>query len=215
MAKKSVISILKDVGAILVDDHFVFSSGKHSDVYINKDALYPHTELTSEVCRMMAEKCKELEIDTVVGPALGGIILSQWLAYHLSCLKKKEVFGVYAEKMADKSFIFTRGYDNYVTGKNILVVEDLTTTGGSVKKIVDLVRKTGGKVVAVCVMVNRNPDEVGEEMMGAPFIALDELRVSAYDEAELPSYIGARPINTVVGHGKKYLAAHTGQKAKK
>jgi len=211
MAKKNVIEILKSVGAILTDDHFVFSSGLHSDVYINKDALYPHTQLTSNVCKMMAEKCKEFEVDTVVGPALGGIILSQWLAYHLSLLKKKEIFGVYAEKMPDKSFTFTRGYDKFVKGKNVLVVEDLTTTGGSVKRIVDLVRATGGKVKVVCVMVNRNPDEVGEKMMAAPFVALDELRVSAYKEEDLPAEIAIRPINTTVGHGKKYLEAKAAQ----
>lgn len=202
-----VIQILKSIGAVMTDDHFVYTSGKHGEVYINKDALYPHTQMTSEVGKLFAEKAKDMDIDTVVAPALGGIILSQWIAYHLSEMKGKEIFGVYAEKMPDKTFAFTRGYDQYVKGKKVLVIEDLTNTGGSVKKIVDVVRAAGGNVVAVGVMVNRDPMHVNSEMMGAPFFSLGVLEAKAYDEADLPENIASRPINTKVGHGAKYLAA--------
>src|SRR5258708_2579165 len=122
-------------------------------------------------------------------------------------MKGKEIFGVYAEKMPDKTFAFTRGYDRYVKGKKVLVIEDLTNTGGSVKTIVDVVRAVGGNVVAVGVMVNRDPTHVNSEMMGAPFFALGELEAKAWDEKDLPAEIAARPINTKVGHGKKYLEA--------
>lgn len=202
---QDVISILKSIGAVLTDDHFVFTSGKHGEVYINKDALYPHTQQTAAVGKLFAEHCKDMDIDTVAAPALGGIILSQWTAYYLSEMKGKEVAGVYAEKTPDKSFAFTRGYDSYIKGKNVLVIEDLTTTGGSVKKIVDVVKAAGGNVVMVGVMVNRNPDQVNSEMMGAPFFSLGVLKAGAWDEADLPANIKARPINTKVGHGKKYL----------
>lgn len=131
---KDIIDILKQVGAILVDDHFVLTSGKHATIYINKDALYPHTKEVANVGKMFAEKNKNLKVDVVVGPALGGIILSQWTAYFLSKLKKKEIVGIYTEKNAENDQIFRRGYDSFVKGKNVLVVEDLTATGGSVKK---------------------------------------------------------------------------------
>ncbi len=207
MAKEDVVEILRSVGAVLTDDHFVYTSGKHGEVYINKDALYPHTAATSAICRLFAEHCANMDIDTVVGPALGGIILSQWIAYHLSEMKGHEVAGVYAEKMPDKSFAFTRGYDAYVKGKNVLVIEDLTNTGGSVKEIVNVVQNAGGNVVSVGVMVNRDPEHVNSEMMGVPFFALGVLKAAAYDEADLPPEIAVRPINTQVGHGKKYLEA--------
>lgn len=203
----TVIEILESVDAVIRDDHFVYTSGKHGEVYINKDALYPHTEQTSEVCKLFADHCKDMDIDTVIAPTLGGVILSQWTAYHLSHLKHKEVAGVYAEKMPDKSFAITRGYDKYVKGKKVLVLEDLTNTGGSVKKIVDLVKNEGGEVVAVGVMVNRDPEHVHSEMMGAPFFALGELKAMAYDEADLPERIKKRPVNVKVGHGKKYMEA--------
>jgi orotate phosphoribosyltransferase len=186
-----VVEILKKLGAVITDDHFVYTSGKHGEIYINKDALYPHPVETSEVGKTFAEKYKDMEIDVVAAPALGGIILSTWTSYHLTQMKGKEILGVYAEKMPDKS----------------MVIEDLTTTGGSVKKVVDLVRATGGEVVAVCVMVNRDPDTVNSEFIGAPFDSLGVLKAQAWDEAELPENIKSRPVNVNVGHGKKYMDA--------
>ncbi len=96
-----------------------------------------------------AEAVKDLEIDMVVGPALGGVILSQWTAHHLSEIKGKEILGVYTEKSPDGGMAFTRGYDKFIAGKKVLVVEDLTTTGGSAKKVAEAVRGIGGDVAAV------------------------------------------------------------------
>lgn len=201
-----VVDILKKVGAVITQDHFVYTSGKHGEVYINKDALYPHTKETSRVCQIMVEMFKDKDIEVVVGPALGGIILSQWVAYHLSQIKKKQIFGVYTEKDETDNQILRRGYDQIVKNKKVLIVEDLTTTGGSVKKVVDTVRQAGGEVVAVCVMVNRDPKNVNETTVGAPFVAADILEAEAFDEADCPFCRQHRPINTKIGHGQKYLA---------
>ena len=203
----NVVNILKTVGAVITDSHFVYTSGKHGSVYVNKDAVYPHTAETSRIGELFAEKFKDVNIDVVAAPALGGIILSQWVAYHLSKLKGKEILGVYTEKTPDKQMIFTRGYDKLVKGKNVLVIEDLTTTGGSVRKVVDTVKAAGGNVVAVCVMVNRDPEKVTSEVVGGPFSALGILKASAFDEAVCPLCKENVPINTDVGHGKKYLEA--------
>ena len=200
-----IVSLLKSLHAVYTDDHFVYTSGMHGEVYINKDALYPHPEAVSQVGEMFAALAADLEVDTVAAPALGGIILSTWTAYHLTKRKGKEIVGVYAEKMPDKSMAFTRGYDSLIKGRKVLVIEDLTTTGGSVKKVVDLVRETGGEVVKVLVMINRNPEVVNESSIGAPFAALGEIRAEAWSQEELPERIKARPINTKVGHGKKWL----------
>lgn len=199
------VSILKSLGAVITDDHFVYTSGKHGEIYINKDALYPHTKETSEVGKLFADKYKDIEIDAVAGPALGGIILSQWTAYHLSEMKGKEVLGVYTDKTAEGDQIFKRGYDKLIEGKNVLIVEDLTTTGGSVKKVVDAAKSVGANVVAVCVMVNRDPENINSDTIGAPFDSLGVLKANAWDEADLPEHIKARPVNTNIGHGKKYM----------
>lgn len=200
-----ILKILKKVGGVITDDHFVYTSGKHGSVYINKDALYPHTEETSRVGRMFADRFKNEDIDVVVAPALGGIILSQWTAYHLSQLKRKEILGFFTEKKSEKNQVFTRGYDSLVKGKKVLVIEDLTTTGGSVRKVVDRVKIAGGEVVAVCVMVNRDPVGITAEVVGGPFSMLGILKAEAFDEADCPLCKADKPINTSVGHGKKYL----------
>lgn len=200
-----VIDILKQVGAIITDSHIVYTSSRHGSVYINKDALYPRTKETSEVCKMFAEKYKDHNIDVVVGPALGGIILSQWTAHHLSELTGREVLGVYTEKIAEGGQQFTRGYGDLVKSKRVLVLEDITNTGGSVVKVVDVVRAAGGEVVAVCVMVNRDPENVTTASIGAPFESLAVFPAESFDAAECPLCQANMPINTSVGHGKKYL----------
>ncbi len=209
----NVVGILKKVGAILTDDHFVYTSGKHGSVYINKDFLYPHTRETAQIGKMFAEKFKNKAIDVVAAPAVGGTILCTWTAYYLSKLKNKEVLSVYTEKdkgtiasAAESEQIFRRGYDKFIKGKKVLVLEDLTTTGISVKKTVDAVKKAGGKVIAVGVMVNRNPSGVNKKTVGAPFYSLGVFPAVAYSEKDCPLCKKKVPINTKIGHGKQYLA---------
>jgi len=213
-----VIELLRKTNAIFTDSHFVGTSGRHMSAYINKDALYPHTQETSRIGELFAEKYKNEDIDVVVGPAMGGIILSTWTAYHLSKLKNKDVLSVYTEKdkgssasNAESNQIFKRGYDKLVEGKNVLVVEDLTTTGGSVKKAVASIRNIGGNVVGVCVMVNRDSKLVTTESVGAPFSSLAVYEFESYDENECPLCKQGVPVNTKVGHGKQFLE----QKVKK
>lgn len=209
---QSIIEILKKVGAILENDHFVYTSGKHGSVYINKDFLYPHPKITSKVGKMFAEIFKDFEVEVVVSPAIGGTILAQWTAFHLSKFKKKEILAVYTEKdkgttasASDSEQIFRRGYDRYVKGKKVLVIEDLTTTGGSVKKTIKAVEKAKGEVVAVGVMVNRDPANINEKTIGKPFFALGIYPAKAYDPKVCPLCQKNIPINTQIGHGKSFL----------
>ena len=153
-----VINILKKVGAVLSNDHFVGTSGLHFDTYVNKDFLYPHTEDTKRVCELMAENAKAFNPDVVVGPALGGIILSQWTANFLSASLGREILGVYTEKK-DGAQAFTRGYDSFITGKKILIVEDITTTGGSVIQLINLVKDAGGEVCGCLLYTSDAADE--------------------------------------------------------
>lgn len=199
-----VIEILQKVGAIFLNDHFVGTSGRHLGGYVNKDALFPHTQETCRIGELFAEKFKDYDIDTVAAPAMGGIILSQWVAYHLSKLKGKEILSAYAEKV-DGILKLTRGYDLSVKGKKVLVIEDLTTTGGSLKKVVEVVREAGGEVVAASVMLNKDPDLVTAEMFGVPFIALAETNIPSFEAVECPLCKQHMPINTTLGHGKKFL----------
>ncbi|MEO8637957.1 MAG: phosphoribosyltransferase family protein [Candidatus Taylorbacteria bacterium] len=206
---QDIISILKKVGAILPNGHFVGTSGRHMDTYITKDALFPHTQVVSMIGKMFAEKYRDTDVEVVVGPAIGGIILSQWVAFHLSELKKKEVLSVYTEKTADNNQVFNRGYGSLVKGKKILVIEDTVTTGGSVKKSIESAKRDGGDVIGVCVMVNKDPDQINEVALGAPFSALGELEVKTYEAKDCPLCKAGVPINTTFGHGKKFLELRT------
>lgn len=201
---EEVIDILKSVGALLLGDHFVGTSGKHLEGYVNKDKLFPFTELTSKICNYFAEAHKDLPIDVVAGPAMGGIILSQWTAHHLTQMLEKQIPSVYAEKK-EGVLTFTRGYDVNVEGKNVLVVEDLTTTGGSLKKVIDLVKDAGGNPIAASVMINKSPNTVLANTFGLPFTALAELNIQSYDPEDCNLCQNNVPINTSLGHGKKFL----------
>lgn len=211
-SRNAILNILKKTNAVIINSHIVYTSGKHGSIYINKDAVYLHTKEASKIGKLFADKFKHKAIDIVVAPAVGGTILSQWTAFHLSKLAKKEVLSAYTEKdkgtlagASDSEQIFRRGYDKVVKNKKVLIVEDLTTTGISVKKVVEAVKKIGGKVIAVCVMVNRDPKNVTSQTIGAPFSALGVLRAKAFEENKCPLCKQHVPINTAVGHGKKYL----------
>jgi orotate phosphoribosyltransferase len=199
--EQRVREILDRTGAVLTGDHFLYASGKHGDKYINKDAVYPHTQETRELTRMWAEDFRDSGVEVVVGPAMGGIILSHDTASALSELAGYEVPGVYAEKAEDDSFRFTRGYDEMVRGKKVLVVEDILTTGDSVKKTVDLVRETGGEVIGVAALVNRGG--VTTEDIGIPrLVALLSVNFTSMSPEDCNLCEQGVPINTQVGHGK-------------
>ena len=206
MTEQEFLEILKETGGYISESHFVATSGKHLDAYLNKDAIYPHTRAVSAVCKAMAELFADANIEAVVGPSLGGIILSQGTAYHLSEITGRNILGIYTEKNESKDQILTRGYDALVRGKRVLVVEDILTTGGSLAKVVRTVKAAGGNVVAACAMVNRDPDKIDETVIGAPLNTLANLRLPAWDEADCPMCKQNVPINTTVGKGHEYLA---------
>ncbi len=169
---KNIITILKSTGAIIENSHLVGTSGRHMPSYINKDALLPYTKYVSKIGKLFALKFKNKNIEIVISPAVAGIPFSQWTAYHLSKISNQEVLSAFTEKTSENEQVFKRGYDALVRGKRVLVVEDSTTTGSSVKKVINSVKKAGGKVIAVSVMINRDPKLVNSRTVGAPFSSL-------------------------------------------
>jgi len=201
----TVIKILKKVGAIITHDHLVLVSGRHTHSYINPDKILPHTVVCSRLGEMFAKKMKGIPIDIVIGPAYGGIIFSQWAAFHLSKLTHKKIMGIFTEKTPERHQIFERGFDALVKGKKVLIVEDITATGSSVHKVMKAVVAAGGIVQAVSVLVNRDPALVNSDTIGAPFYALAEFKIESYDAKECPLCKKKIPINSHIGHGRQYL----------
>ncbi len=206
MNEKEVLQILGKVGAVITNGHIVYTSGKHGTAYINKDALYPHTAETSRICYAIAERFANDDVRVVIAPAIGGVILSQWTAHHLTEINGYEVFGVYAEKSESGAFVIKRGYDKFIANKNVLVVEDVLTTGGSAKKVVEATRALGGNVVGLGVLCNRG-GITPQDVDNVPRIdALVNVKLDAWDEATCPLCKRNAPVNTDVGKGREFLA---------
>jgi orotate phosphoribosyltransferase len=197
------------VGAIVSDSHFVYTSGRHGSVYVNKDALYVHPEIISVLCQRMAQAYGADSVDVVVAPVLGGIVLSQWVAHALSQRRRGgETLAVFVEKSSegtDKRFHFARGYDKYIAGKNILVVEDILATGGSVRQVIELVRQHRGNIIGVSVLCNRGnvqPHDIGD----VPIHTLIEIDLQTYAAEVCPLCELGIPVNTELGKGRAFLA---------
>ncbi len=249
MKENKCLQILNDVKA-LMRGHFVYNSMLHGIWYANKDALYPHTAETCILAREMAERLSRLDIDTVLAPAVGGVILSQWVSYHLSKIGDKEVMAVYAERDEDSvlkadedtlitisvarkdaaskkvivtsslrkgdelfikkpEFILKRGYGKFVKDKNVLVVEDVVNTGGSIKRVIDAAKAIQGRVVAAACLYNRGG--ITAHDLGVPiFEVLVTAKLEAWTAEECakddhPCHQNI-PIDTDVGKGREYLA---------
>jgi orotate phosphoribosyltransferase len=204
MNEQEVLKLLTKVHAVVTDSHIVYTSGKHGAAYINKDAIYPHTKETSQLCRAIAEQFSGSDVEVVIAPVIGGVILSQWVAHHLTEITGREVLGIYAEKDGD-SFVIKRGYDKIIREKNVLVIEDVLNTGGSAKKVIEKTRALGGNVVGLGVLCNRGAK--AEDMANPPkLVALFDLKLDAWDAAECPLCAKGVPINTDIGKGREYLA---------
>lgn len=195
-----VLAELEKIGAVFTGNHFVYASGKHGPGYINMDIIFPHTALVSRLCKDLAAPFAG-QFDTVAAPATGGIVLSVLTALN------SDVKGVWADKAGD-GFVFERaGFAQQITGKRVLVVEDLLTTGGSVEKVCREIEKAGGTVVGVSVVCNRGG--VTAEALAVPRLtALANVSFEAVDPEVCEACAAGIPIVEDMGHGDDYKAEH-------
>ncbi len=202
---KMAQAILAECQAVITDTHVVYTSGKHGSAYVNKDALYPHVWKTARLCGMIADSFIDDDVEVVIAPAVGGIILSQWTAHHLCNEGTHEVLAVYADKTGDNGFVIKRGYDKLIKDKRVLVVEDVLTTGGSVKKVVEAVRAAGGNVIGVGALCNRG-GVTEHDLADVPrLFEVVNMTLEMWDEADCPLCKRDVPINTDVGKGREFL----------
>jgi orotate phosphoribosyltransferase len=202
MSPGDATQLLQDCGTLLTG-HFVYASGKHADVYVNKDRIFMSPSAILSIAQGLAGVALDMEPEVLVGPAIGGAILANATA----CAMWPEgegVSAVYAEKTENKGYELRRGYDQVVAGKRVVVIDDVLTTGGSVKAVIEAVRACGGDVLGAVVVCLRG--EVTSEMLGVPSLeALCELRLPAYDEDACPLCAAGMPVSTDVGKGREWL----------
>lgn len=212
MSEVRVREVFGEAGAVITDSHIVYTSGKHGSTYVNKDMIYRRPRHVSELCRGIAEHFSRRNqyaamISVVAAPAVGGVALVQWTTHWLTEFKKHDVVAVYAERSTDDdTFVFNRGYAQDIPGKRVLVVEDVLTTGGSARKVIEAVREAGGEVVGLGALCNRGGVTVADAGNPPELFALLNVTMDAWDEAECPLCARGVPINTEVGKGKEYLA---------
>ena len=141
------INIFKKTGALL-EGHFVLTSGRHSATYFQCAKVLQYPEHLSHFAEMIVNHFKNTEIDTVISPAVGGIVIGTEVGRQLG------VKTIFAERQAGE-MTMRRGFD-ISENEKILVVEDVITTGGSVKEVMNVVKEHGGVIVGVGVVVDRS-----------------------------------------------------------
>lgn len=208
MNTDEIKQVFEATNAIRTNGHFGYTQGDHGEEYVNKDTIYAYPTLVARLCEEMVERFvhSTRNVDVVVGPEKGAIILSTWTAYHLSNVLNKDVHSVYADKKIDtKKFVIQRGYDEFVRGKRVLIVEDILNTGGSGLQIVETVRETGGIVVGFAALCNRGG--VTKEQLtlddNVAFFSLLNIHMKKWKPADCPMCKAGIPLDTRLGTGKK------------
>jgi orotate phosphoribosyltransferase len=198
-------AILREAEALLENDHFVSANGHHSSGWIDKDAINPHASAVSELCQMLAQTITPFQGDILCGPAQGGLIVALWTSFHAT------LPGVFVERgPAEKGeltgrFTFRRGYDHWVKGKRVVIVDDVVNTGHSVLQTITAVENAGGIVAGIACYVDRG-NVTAADMGGHPYRFLLQWKIPSWPEDQTPAESAARPVNTRLAHGVEYLA---------
>lgn len=174
MTEKEVLDLFDKYGALL-KGHFKLSSGLHSPMYLQCALVLQHPDASEKLAKAVAEKFSKEKIDAVVGPALGGITLAYEVARALG------VRGIFTERH-DGRMLLRRGFTIEKGGK-VLVVEDVVTTGGSTKEVIDLVKDAGADVVGVVCVIDRSGIKID---FGAPFHSLARVKIETFKEEACP-----------------------------
>jgi orotate phosphoribosyltransferase len=179
---EDLLFLFRQTGALL-DGHFVLRSGLHSREYFQCAILLQHTDIAAKVCGWLADKVRDFDCDTVISPALGGIIVGQEVGRSLG---KRHIF---AEKDEGK-LVLRRGFQ-ISPNEKFIVVEDVVTRGGRVQETIDIVRAHGGFVSAVGVIVDRSG--AAKPDFGCPFVSLVEMTVENFPPDKLPPDLARIP----------------------
>jgi orotate phosphoribosyltransferase len=168
-------ALLRSTGAVL-EGHFRLASGRHSPTYIEKFRIMEDPPATTALCGMIADHYRDAGATVVIGPALGGVILAYETAKQLG------VRAVVAEKGPDGELMFGRGFAVH-QGQPVLIVDDVLTTGGSVKQVQALVESFGAQVTGIGMLIDRTAGGVDFDV---PFYACHSMSVESYPSDDCP-----------------------------
>jgi len=183
MTVDEVLDVFRAAGAIL-EGHFILTSGLRSPVFLQKARVFMHPDKTEILCKALAERIRAAvpgPIDCLVGPAVGGLIPAYETARHLG------VPAIWVEREAG---VFRLRRFDLQAGARVVVVEDIVTTGLSIRETVACLRDLGAEVVAAACIIDRS---AGKADVGVPLVALAEYEVPAYPADALPPELAAIP----------------------
>ncbi len=196
LSEEQILNEFSNAEAIL-KGHFILSSGLHSDTYLQCARVLMDTKraekLCSELARQVIDKLGVGAIDIVASPAMGGVIVGYEMGRQLN---KPSIFC----ERENGEFVFRRGF-SIEKGMNVLVVEDVVTTGKSSLEAINCIRNSGGNVIAEACLVDRSN---GAANIGIPLFSLITLDVKTYNENNLPPELQAIP---GIKPGSRWLAA--------
>jgi orotate phosphoribosyltransferase len=169
-----VLQIFKDAEALL-EGHFLLTSGLHSPVYWEKFQVLQYPQHTQKLCKMIADHFRKDNIEVVAGPTTGGVILAFEVARQLGTR------GIFAEK-DEHGRSFKRGFV-IKPGERVLLVDDILTTGSSVRETVAAINQLKGNIAGIGVLVDRSEKGVD---LGYPLFSCLRSPALAYKPGECP-----------------------------
>ena len=188
-----ILKILIDSGAIL-EGHFLLTSGRHSNKYVEKFRLIEKPEYLDIVCKAMAKKFLDQNVNVVLGAAIGGILISGGVGHKLN------VKHIFTERV-NGNMKLRRGF--FLNEKsNVLIVEDIVTTGGSIFELIDIVKENKANLIGLTSILDRNEKPVD---FGFNYEPLVQYSVESWHEDEVPEWLNKIPITKPGRSGKKQL----------
>jgi orotate phosphoribosyltransferase len=182
MTPDEALALFRKTNALL-DGHFVLRSGLHSRQFFQCALLLKETPVAARVCGALADKLRGRGAQTVISPAMGGLIVGHEIARDLGLPH------IFAEK-ENNQLVLRRGF-TIRPGEKFIVAEDVVTRGGRVQETIDIVKSHGGVVVAVAAIVDRSGGQLPD--FGAPFISLVQLNVETFEPDKLPPDLAGTP----------------------
>ena len=174
LSENKILEIFEKTGA-LFHGHFLLTSGRHSDVYFQCAKVLQYPEYIEDLCSIIADEFCDQKIDTVISPAIGGLVVGQEVARQLN---KRFIF---AER-EDNKLTLRRGF-SLNEGEKVLVCEDVVTTGGSVFEVIDIVRNNNAELAGVGFIVDRSNGKVD---FGSKQLSTVKLDVNSYLPEDCP-----------------------------
>ena len=175
MTKEEIISMLKEAN-VLLEGHFLLTSGRHSDKYMQCAKIFQDAKYSVPLCAELVKQYKDDNVEVVIGPAIGAIQMSYEVGKQLG------VRNIFAERDGDGKMTLRRGF-TIEKGQRVLIVEDVVTTGGSVREVIDLVKECGGDIVGVGSIVDRTGGKID---FGVTYKSAFAMDITSYEADECP-----------------------------